>query len=185
MSSQGLFGARLWARLGIAAAVVVGVLVVRGLLVESALGPQLSADVASAPYPSALDARAVVEAAKSRAATSGKMLMVTFGANWCPDCLTLSANLHDPETRAYADAHFEMLSIDVGDAEKSARVERELGIRVDVIPLAVFYTADGELIGDTLAGELRPSRHYSSREIRDFLREVVDYGRIVSPDQRQ
>ena len=43
----------------------------------------------------------------------------------------------------------------------------------------------GELVGDTFAGELKPSRHFSSREIRDFLREVVDYHRIVSPDQRQ
>jgi hypothetical protein len=40
-------------------------------------------------------------------------------------------------------------------------------------------------VGDTFAGELKPSRHFSSREIRDFLREVVDYHRIVSPDQRQ
>ena len=49
----------------------------------------------------------------------------------------------------------------------------------------MFYSPTGELIGDTFAGELKPSRHFSSRDIRDFLREVVDYHRIVSPDQRQ
>jgi len=64
-------------------------------------------------------------------------------------------------------------------------VQRDLGISVNVIPLAVFYSAAGELVGDTYAGQLKPSRHFSSRDIRDFLREVVDYHRIVSPDQRQ
>jgi hypothetical protein len=113
------------------------------------------------------------------------MLMVTFGANWCPDCLTLWGSLRESDCRDYVEKHFELVSIDVGDAEKSAAVKRDLGIDVNVIPLAVFYSPDGERFGDTLRGELKPSRHFSSRQIRDFLREVVDYHRIVSPDQRQ
>jgi thiol-disulfide isomerase/thioredoxin len=113
------------------------------------------------------------------------MLMVTFGANWCPDCLTLHENLHAAETRAYVEKHFEIVEIDVGDSKKSAAVKRDLGISVNVIPLAVFYSPDGDVVGDTFAGELKPSRHFSAREIRDFLSEVVDYHRIVSPDQRQ
>ena len=126
-----------------------------------------------------------IEQGKARAAASGKMLMVTFGANWCPDCLTLHDNLHAADTHAYIEKHFEIVQIDVGDSKKSAAVQRDLGISVNVIPLAVFYSPSGELVGDTFAGELKPSRHFTSREIRDFLREVVDYHRIVSPDQRQ
>ena len=79
---------------------------------------------------------------KARAAASGKMLMVTFGANWCPDCLTLHDNLHAADTRAYVEKHFEVVQIDVGDSKKSAAVKRDLGIAVNVIPLAVFYSAD-------------------------------------------
>jgi thioredoxin-like negative regulator of GroEL len=131
------------------------------------------------------DARSAVEKGKALAAASGKMLMVTFGANWCPDCLTLQRNLRDPDTRAYAERKFEMVSIDVGDSAKSARVERDLGIPVKGIPLAVFYSSDGRPVCDTQGGELEPSRHYSSREILDFLREVADFRRAVSPDQRQ
>jgi hypothetical protein len=97
----------------------------------------------------------------------------------------LHQNLFAPETRAYAQEHFELVEIDVGDAKKSTAVQRDLGLAVTAIPLAVFYAPTGELIGDTFAGELKPSRHFSSRDIRDFLREVVDYHRIVSPDQRQ
>jgi thiol:disulfide interchange protein len=137
------------------------------------------------PYHADLDPREAIDLGKARAAESGKMLMVTFGANWCPDCLTLHRNLRTPETRAYADGKFEMVHIDVGDSARTARVEAELGIDVNSIPLAVFYSADGRPVCNTARGELEPSRHYSSRQILDFLREVADHRRVVSPDQRQ
>jgi thiol:disulfide interchange protein len=163
---------------------VVGVAVVYGVTVEPSLLPESQRSFGQPPY-RAVDARAALLDGKARAAASGKMLMVTFGANWCPDCVTLHQNLFANETRAYAEKHFELVEIDVGDAKKTAAVQRDLGIAVNAIPLAVFYSPTGEIIGDTFAGELKPSRHFSSREIRDFLREVVDYHRIVSPDQRQ
>jgi thiol:disulfide interchange protein len=147
--------------------------------------PRTAGSFRQPPYRSDVDARTAIEQGQQRAAASGKMLMVTFGANWCPDCLTLHDNLHAKETSAYIDKHFEIVQIDVGDANKSAAVQRDLGFSVNAIPLAVFYSPDGERFGDTLRGELKPSRHFSSRQIRDFLREVVDYHRIVSPDQRQ
>jgi thioredoxin 1 len=178
--------ARLWSWLGIGALVaVVSVAVLYGVAVEPSLLPESQRSIGQPPYRSELGARAAFEAGKVRAAETGKMLMVTFGANWCPDCVTLHQNLYAAETRAYAEKHFEIVEIDVGDSKKSAAVQRDLGISVNTIPLAVFYSPTGELIGDTFAGELKPSRHFSSREIRDFLREVVDYHRIVSPDQRQ
>lgn len=178
------FAARPRSWLGVFAVAVLGVVVLYGLTFDASLAPR--AETASRnPAYLALDARAAIEKGQKRAAASGKMLMVTFGANWCPDCLTLHRNLLDAETHAYLDKHFELVTIDVGDAQKSAAVQRDLGIDIKVIPLAVFYSPDGQLVGDTRAGELKPSRHFSSRDIRDFLREVVDYHRIVSPDQRQ
>jgi thiol:disulfide interchange protein len=175
-----------WSCVAGALAILAGLAVFQALNVEPRLAPG-AAVVASEnpPYRHDVAARTAVAKGLARAAKSGKMLMVAFGANWCPDCLTLHENLLDEDTRAYAERHFEIVTVDVGDAEKSAEVKRDLGIDVKVIPAAVFYAADGGLIGDTLSGELKPSRHFTSREIRDFLREVVDYHRIVSPDQRQ
>lgn len=193
MLTPGLFArarealrARLWSWLGVGALVaVVGVAFVYGMTVEPSLLPSSARSLGQPPYRSDLDARAAFEDGKLRAAASGKMLMVTFGANWCPDCLTLHDNLHAADARAYVEKHFEIVEIDVGDSKRSAAVQRDLGISVNSIPLAVFYSPDGELVGDTFAGQLKPSRHFTAREIRDFLREVVDYHRIVSPDQRQ
>lgn len=178
--------ARLWSWLGVGALVaVVGVAVWYGVSVEPSLLPVDQRSFAQPPYRSYLDAQAAIEDGQARAAASGKMLMVTFGANWCPDCLTLHRNLLASDTRAYVEKHFEIVEIDVGDSKKNSAVQRALGLKINVIPLAMFYSPSGELIGDTFDGELQPSRHFSSREIRDFLREVVDYHRIVSPDQRQ
>lgn len=178
------FAARPWSWLGGFAASVLGVALLYGLTVDPSLAPLTETASRNPPY-LAVDARTAIEKGQKRAAASGKMLMVTFGANWCPDCLTLYRNLADAETHAYLDKHFELVTIDVGDAQKSAAAQRDLGIDIKVIPLAVFYSPDGQFVGDTRAGELKPSRHFSSRDIRDFLREVVDYHRIVSPDQRQ
>ena len=176
-----VFAARPWVWLGASVAAVLGVAVLYGLTIEPSLAPRASRNP---PY-SALDARSAIEEGQHRAAVSGKMLMVAFGANWCPDCLTLHRNLQDAETHAYLEENFELVMVDVGDAKKTAAVQRDLGIDITVIPHVVFYWADGQFVGDTGAGELKPSRHFSSHDIRDFLREVVKYHRIVSPDQRQ
>jgi thiol:disulfide interchange protein len=178
------FTARPWVWLGGIVVAVLGAAVIYGLTVESSLAPRTEVASQNPPY-SALDARTAIEQGQQRALASGKLLMVAFGANWCPDCLTLHRNLLDADTHAYLAKHFELVTVDVGDAKKTAAVQRDLGIDVTVIPLAVFYWPDGQLIGDTHLGELKPSRHFSSHDIRDFLREVVDYRRIVSPDQRQ
>jgi thiol:disulfide interchange protein len=136
------------------------------------------------PYDPHADARADIAAGKARAAASGKLLMVTFGANWCPDCLTLHKDLEDPVTRAYARSAFEMVNVDVGELGKNADVARELGADVRGIPMAVFFGPDGRPICDTSGGELEPARHNSSHEILAFLREIAAHGRVVSPDSR-
>ena len=177
--------ARPWVTVGAVALVGVAALAFEQSSDDTVFYQRWGFDATNLPYKSDVDVRMAVEAGKARAAESGKMLMVTFGANWCPDCLTLQKNLRDPETQAYAERNFEMVNIDVGDSIKSARVERDLDMTVNTIPLAMFYSSDGKPICDTQRGELKPSRHYSSREILGFLREVVDYRRAVSPDQRQ
>jgi thiol-disulfide isomerase/thioredoxin len=138
----------------------------------------------SLPYRSDADARRDIAAAKARAAAQDKLLMVTFGANWCPDCLSLHRSIHDPVAEPYVERTFEIVNV---DASIGTNIEaaRELGLAVHSIPLAVFYLPDGTPLGDTSRGELKPARHYSSAQILSFLREVAEQHRIVSPDQRQ
>jgi thiol:disulfide interchange protein len=153
---------------------------------DDAFYAQWGVDRAHLPYSATADARRDIADAKARAAAEGKMVMVTFGANWCPDCLTLHKDLEDPVTRKYANEKFELVNVDVGEFDKNADVASELGVApVNGIPFAVFFSSDGRPICDTRRGELEPSRHYSSSEILDFLKQVADHRRVVNPDQRQ
>src|SRR5688500_1325039 len=87
--------ARRWSWLGAFALVaVVGVAVFYSVTVEPSLLPASQQSFGQPPYRSDVDARTALEQGKARAAASGKMLMVTFGANWCPDCVTLHRNLY-------------------------------------------------------------------------------------------
>jgi thiol:disulfide interchange protein len=113
------FRARYWAWLGVAGLALAFGFALRQSSSEADFYSRWGADPDNLPYRSDVDARTAVELGKAQAAASGKMLMVTFGANWCPDCLTLAKNLRDPDTRAYAENKFEMVHIDVGDSNKT------------------------------------------------------------------
>ena len=170
-----------------AAAAVAGIAAYSAYLstTDSAFYSHWGVDPHNLPYDPHADARAELAAGKARAAAEGKVLMVTFGANWCPDCLTLHKDLEDPVTREYAQSRFEIVNVDIGEPDKNVDVAREIGVAVNSIPLAVFFAPDGKPIGDTSGGELEPARHYTSREILHFLREVADYRRVVTPDEHR
>jgi len=140
------------------------------------------AQAPAGPYDTKADAHKDLAAAKQRAKAEKKYVMVIFGANWCPDCVVLHKLLDEPSTKAYVDAHFEIVGVDLGRFDKNADVAKELQVNLDKgIPAAAFLASDGTLVGDTNNGELEPSRHYHSEMILHFLHEVVDHHKIVKP----
>ena len=75
-------------------------------LFEELLSPRANdefvADVGDLPYDAEMDARQAFDEARDRAQNDGKFLMVTFGANWCPDCRNLHRHLNSDVVRSYA-----------------------------------------------------------------------------------
>lgn len=135
------------------------------------------------PYDADADAQEAVNAAKAAAAAEGKFLMVTFGANWCLDCRTLYYRLNSEPVASYANEFFRFVHVDVGKFNRNREVAEALGVSLKRgIPVAVFFGPDGRQIGTTNDGQLEPARHYSSKQILKFVRDIAEHSRILAPD---
>ena len=141
------------------------------------------ADMGSLPYDGETDARTAVKEAREQAQQEGKFLMVTFGANWCPDCRNLHRHLKSDVVRSYTDDRFLFVNVDVGKLNQNRELAQELGVSLRRgIPVAIFFDTTGQVIGATNDGELEPARHYTSPQILKFVRDVAERSRILAPD---
>ena len=156
------------------------------LLTEELFAPRDQSagyDPLDPPYDESADARLALDVARARAMSESKILMVTFGANWCTDCRSLSRSLRNEDVAEYLSQHFVLLNVDVGKFNRNRDLAAELGATLDNgIPVAVFFDADGNLVGTTNEGQLEPARLYSSRQILKFVRDVAERSRILAPD---
>ena len=63
------------------------------------------------------------------------------------------------------------------------RIAEALGISLTRgIPVAIFFDPEGAVIGTTNDGQLEPARHYSSKQILKFVRDIAERSRILAPD---
>lgn len=135
------------------------------------------------PYDADADADEAVRTARAAAISEGKFLMVTFGANWCLDCRTLYYRLNNEPVASYANKYFRFVHVDVGKFNRNREVAEALGVSLTRgIPVAVFFDPEGQAIGTTNDGQLEPARHYSSKQILKFVRDIAEHSRILAPD---
>ena len=140
-------------------------------------------DEGELPYDGDDDAAAEVAAARTTAVREKKFLMVTFGANWCADCRSLHRSLHTEEVARYTDDLFHFVNVDVGKFNQNRHVADAVGVSLTRgIPVAIFFDPQGQLIGTTNDGQLEPARHYSSKQILKFMRDIAERSRIAAPD---
>ena len=140
-------------------------------------------DPHATPYDEEADGASLIRDARAQAYEEGKFLMVTFGANWCLDCIALHHHLGSEPVAGYARDLFRFVFVDIGSQKRNRAVADSVGVSLENgIPVAVFYSPRGEVIGTTNDGELEPSRFYSSKQILKFIRDISERGRISTPD---
>ena len=140
-------------------------------------------DAFDTPYADDSDPSATVAAARQQALDDGKFLMVTFGANWCIDCLSLYRHLRSPEVRAFTSDTFDFVHVNVGKFNINLSLASDLGVDLRRgIPVAIVFGPDGKAIGTTNDGQLEPSRYYTSKQILKFVRDIVEKSQINAPD---
>ncbi|MEM7281457.1 MAG: thioredoxin family protein [Pseudomonadota bacterium] len=142
-----------------------------------------SLDPEELPFDASADAELEVAEAMSRSKDTGKILMVTFGANWCADCRNLYKALRDEEVAAYLDKTFVMVNVDIGEFDRNLELASSLDVSLNMgVPVAAFFDPAGETIGNTNEGQLDRARFFTSKQILRFIRDVAERGRIAAPD---
>lgn len=154
-----------------------GYFLVALVLALSQLACSQDTSVAKDPYDEAADAAASVEAALQAAESEGKLLLLNFGANWCPDCRALSRAMEEPELAAILDDRFVMVKIDVGNWDKNPGVVDDWGNPIgEGIPAIVVARPDGEILFATRRGQISTAREMGQEQFAEFFRLLAGLG---------
>lgn len=128
-------------------------------------------DVPDAPFDETADANAAVDAALARARKSGKRVLIDLGGNWCADCRILSGLMELPELHRFLDAHYEIVSVDVGRFNRNLQIPARYGIttRLEGVPALLVVTPEGKLINGGHVSAIQDARHFTPQALADWL----------------
>ena len=124
------------------------------------------------PYDEAADANALVAAARARARAHHKLLLIDLGGNWCADCRILAGTIALPEVKAFVDAHYELVTVDVGHFDKNLQIPARYGItrRLEGVPsLLVVDPKTDALLDKGHVSALEDARSMTPQALADWL----------------
>ena len=124
------------------------------------------------PYDEAADANAVVAAAKGRARREHKLLLIDLGGNWCADCRILAGTIDRAEVKAFVDAHYELVTVDVGHFDKNLQIPAHYGItkRLEGVPsLLIVDPRTDVLVDQGHISALEDARSMTPQALADWL----------------
>ncbi len=123
------------------------------------------------PYDEKADADAAVAAARTRAKAAGKLLLVDLGGNWCPDCRILAGVMDLPEMKAFMDAHYVEVTVDVGRMNKNLQIPGRYGItKLEGVPSVLVIDPKTDVLVDKgHIAALADARSMSPQALADWL----------------
>jgi thiol-disulfide isomerase/thioredoxin len=122
------------------------------------------------PYDEAADAKAEVKAAMAKARASHRLLLIDLGGNWCPDCRLLAALMRQPELARFVDAHYVVVTVDVGRINRNLDIPARFGIgQVTGVPSLLIVDGAGKLLDKGRTAALADARHMSPQALADWL----------------
>ncbi len=124
------------------------------------------------PYDEGANAVAAVASARARARAHHKLLLIDLGGNWCADCRILAATMALPEVKAFVDAHYELVTVDVGHFDRNLQVQAHYGItrRLEGVPsLLVVDPRTDALLDRGHVSALEDARSMTPQALADWL----------------
>ena len=124
------------------------------------------------PYNEAANADAAVARARARTRAHHKLLLIDLGGNWCGDCLVLAGTMALPEVRAFVQAHYEVVTVDVGRFDRNLQIPARYGItqRLEGVPaLLIVDPVHDRLLDGGHVAALADARHMDPQSLADWL----------------
>jgi thiol-disulfide isomerase/thioredoxin len=131
--------------------------------------------VVMTPYDEKANADAAVNAAFARAKKDGKRVLIDLGGNWCTDCIVLANVLELPEIKTFVDAHYEVVSVDIGRYDRNLQIQKRFGLdkRLDGVPSILIANPDGTLVNRGHTAALIDARNVTPQGIANWLAQWV------------
>lgn len=144
------------------------VLALSGLIILAALAAAASQPI----YNEQAEARREIAAAISRASKTDRNVALVFGANWCPDCHALDAQMHKPELARLIAQDFVVVKIDVGRFDKNLDIAKKYGVPIsEGIPAIAVLGPHGKLLYAQSHGQFANARAMPYQDFAEFFRK--------------
>ena len=126
------------------------------------------------PYDTAADGATQVAAAKARALKAHKLLLIDLGGNWCPDCRVLAAVVALPEVKRFVDAHYEVVTVDIGRRDKNLGIAEHYGADIKGVPAVLIVDPRTDTLKNPgHYAALSDARHMTPQALADWLASWV------------
>jgi len=128
------------------------------------------------------EARTQFRAALADAQQNGKLVLLDFGASWCPECRSFEKVLAAPEVQRYLAAHFNV--VHVSSDRWSSVLWRYDDALTEGIPAAVVLTPDGRVLRRENGAEFSDKRESAGTFVvwlTSLVANTVPPDSIVAP----
>jgi protein disulfide-isomerase len=121
-------------------------------------------------YNEKADAPHDVAAAITNAEGSKRNIVLIFGANWCPDCLALDAQMHKPELASIIEKNFVIVEVDLGREDKNLDLAEQYHVPIQHgIPALAVLNSHGRLLYAMDQGQFADASNMSYKSIKAFF----------------
>ncbi|MCX4029737.1 thioredoxin family protein [Endozoicomonas sp. SM1973] len=122
------------------------------------------------PYDPKANAKQQLAQAQLAAKQQDKLLLIAFGANWCPDCIALDKAISRGQLAELIKTHFVTVKVDIGRWDNNMDIVKEYGNPVKKgIPSIVVTSADNKVLFATKGGQLATARRMGSENFYSFF----------------
>jgi len=120
--------------------------------------------------------------ALQQAGDQGKLVLLVFGAEWCPDCRSLNRKMTETPLAETVDAGFVVAHVDIGNWDRNMDFTAQFGEPVSKgIPSIAIVAADGTVLYVSKAGEFASARSAELSSLDAWFRDRLE--QLGSPHQ--